>query len=157
MMTGQGSAFGKGDANRLGRGFDQADGGTRLAYGRLVAEARRSIVELSPKALRCWLKKGAVLIDVRESDEFELAHLEGAIHIDRAELGMVVDQLVPNLTTPIVCCCARGNRSAIAAYQLQQMGYSKVGSLRDGLNQWDQDQSVRRSKESGLELLGQAQ
>ena len=154
---GDGSSEGSCDANNKGHDPNQGDVGGRAAYDRLVAEARGSIVELSPRSLRNWLKQGAVLIDVREPDEFASGHLEGAMRIDRAELGLVIDQLVPDLATPIACCCSRGNRSALVAYQLQQLGYGRVGSLRDGLERWDQKKSLQRSRESGAESLEQAE
>ena len=106
-------------------------------------------MELSPWVLRNWPNQVAVLIDGRGAEEFGAGHLEGAIRIDRAELGLVIDQLVPDLATPIACYCARGNRSALAAYQLQQLGYAKVASLRHGLEQWDQKKSLRKSRDPG--------
>ena len=60
-----------------------------------------------------------------------------------------IDQLVPDLATPIAYCCTRGNRSCLAAYQLPQLGWGKVASLRGGLEQGDQKQSLPRAMKPG--------
>jgi len=118
------------------------------AHERLIAEARRSICEISPRALRTWVGQGALLVDLRELEDFEQGHLQGAIRVDRGELAPVIDRLVPDFGQAIVCCCARGHRSALAAYQLQQLGYQRVASLRDGLERWDRQSDLRRSSPS---------
>ena len=55
--------------------------------------------------------------------------------------------MLTELEIPIACCCDRGIRSALAAYQLQQLGYAKVVSRRDGLDHGDQRLSLQSAKE----------
>ena len=93
---------------------------------------------------------------MREPEEFAAGAISSAIPIDRAELALIINQLVPALATPNACWCARGNRSALAAYQLQQLGYDKVASLGDGLDHWDQKNPYKAQRSSWTDLLGQA-
>lgn len=104
-------------------------------------------MELRPRALRNRLIKSAVLIDVREPEELLASPSVNAIPMDRDELARVIDQLLTELAIPIACCCDRGIRSALAAYQLQQLGYAKVASRRDGLDHGDQRLSLQSAKE----------
>ena len=90
----------------------QGDGVGRAADERLVAEARRRIVELGPGTLPNWLKEGAVLIDLREPEVLGAGPIANPIPLNCAELALTSEQLVADLATPIACCCARGNRSA---------------------------------------------
>jgi rhodanese-related sulfurtransferase len=114
----------------------------------LIAEARRSILEIKPRELRAWVRQGAQLIDLREPEEFEQGHLQGAIRVDRTKLAPVIDRLVPDFGKAIVCCSAHGHRSALAAYQLQQLGYQRVASLRGGLERWDRQRDIGRLRPS---------
>ena len=100
----------------------QGDGVGRAADERLVAEARRRVVELGPGTLPNWLKKGAVLIDLREPEVWGAGPIANPIPLNCAELALTSEQLVPELATPIAWCCARSNRSALAADQWQQLG-----------------------------------
>ena len=104
-------------------------------------------MELRPRALRKRLKKGTVLIEMREPEELWAGPSANAIPMDRAELALVIDKLLPDLAIPIACCCARGIRSALAAYQLQELGYAKVASRLDRLDHGDQRLSLQSAKE----------
>ena len=103
------------------------------AHERLIAEAGRSICEISPRALRTWVGQGALLIDLRDLEDFEQGHQQAVIRVHGGKLASVIDPLVLDFGQAIACCCARGHRNAVAAYQLQQLGYERVASLRDGL------------------------
>jgi rhodanese-related sulfurtransferase len=83
------------------------------------------------------LERGApvVYIDVREPNEWNLGHLPNAIHIPRGQLESNIEARVDR-DEPIVLYCARGNRSALAADTLQQMGYTDVASMADGFGGW---------------------
>src|SRR5207249_11581867 len=69
-----------------------------------------------------------VVIDVREQDEVEQGIVPGAIHIPRGHLESRVEQYVPDYDTPVVTSCASGNRSALAAETMAQLGFSKLAS-----------------------------
>jgi len=102
--------------------FNQGDGVGRAADERLVAEARRRVVELVPGTLRNWLQKVAVLIDLRDTEAFGAGPIAKPIPLNCAELALTSEQLVPDLPTPIACRCDRGNRRALAVDQWQQLG-----------------------------------
>ena len=77
-----------------------------------------------------------VLIDVREEHEHELMRLAGSVHIARGTLEMAIEHDVPDRDAAIIVYCASGDRSALAAATLQEMGYPNVASLRGGLHAW---------------------
>lgn len=73
------------------------------------------------------------VIDVREKEEFDSGHIDGAAHVGRGVLELKIDDVVPDKNTPIVCYCAGGNRGALAAETLQKLGYTQVFSIAGGL------------------------
>ena len=101
---------------------------------KLAAEAKARIKQVSPDDARRLVAQGAVLLDVREKEEFEKSHLEGAAHLSRGLLEMNVGEMVQDKSAPIVCYCAAGNRGALAADTLQKMGYKNVFSIEGGMN-----------------------
>jgi rhodanese-related sulfurtransferase len=76
-----------------------------------------------------------VLIDVREDREWNLGHAAGAVHMSRGTLESKIDAVVPR-DAEIVLYCASGNRSALAAESLAQMGYAQVSSMAGGFRAW---------------------
>ncbi|MES3035820.1 MAG: rhodanese-like domain-containing protein [Gemmatimonadota bacterium] len=76
-----------------------------------------------------------VLIDVREDREWNLGHAAGATHMSRGTLESKIDSAVPRDAT-VVLYCASGNRSALAAESLAQMGYTNVSSMAGGFRAW---------------------
>ncbi|MCA9060752.1 MAG: sulfurtransferase, partial [Planctomycetaceae bacterium] len=66
------------------------------------------------------------LIDVREESEFAAARIPGALHIGRGVLERDIEAAVPDPASPLVLYCGGGFRSALAAFNLQQMGYTNV-------------------------------
>jgi rhodanese-related sulfurtransferase len=103
----------------------------------LFAEARERIKQVSPQEVRDALARGddVALIDVREPNEWNLGHIPGAVHIPRGVLESAVDTRVPR-ERRIVLYCASGNRSALAAEMLEQMGYTDVASMSTGFRGW---------------------
>ena len=98
-------------------------------------KARSRIREITPMELGNAMPQ-PIIIDVREKDEFEQGHLEGAKLISQGMLEEQVAKVVPDASTPIVVYCAGGNRGALAADMLQNMGYQKISSLKGGLRSW---------------------
>ena len=98
--------------------------------------ARRQIQEIDPRQLKAQLADGATLIDVREEAEFEAGHIAGARNVKGSHLAEQVPAIVPDPSQPIILVCGGGNRSAIAALELQTLGYTSVASLQGGLRQW---------------------
>jgi rhodanese-related sulfurtransferase len=79
---------------------------------------------------------GAVLLDVREPDEYEQGAVPGALHIPRGNLESNIEGRVPDRSTPLLVMCAGGVRSAFAAKTLAELGYTDVVSIAGGFNRW---------------------
>ena len=106
-------------------------------FEKLVAEAKKKITEISPREAAEKLKSGeAVIIDVRERDEWDEEHIPDAIHMSRGTIELDVEEKVPDTNTMIVCHCGGGGRSALAAESLQKMGYKNVRSMAGGFKAW---------------------
>jgi phage shock protein E len=99
----------------------------------LAAEAKARIKQITPDEALKLIKVGAVLLDVREKEEYEKSHLEGATHLSRGLLEMKIGEVAPDKGAAIVCYCAGGNRGAMAADTLQKMGYTNVLSIEGGM------------------------
>jgi phage shock protein E len=111
-------------------------------FQKLVADAKQRITEISPAEARAAAERGdALLIDVREAEEYGSGHAAGAKHLSKGVLEVEIEEQVPNTDQPIICYCGGGGRSALAADNLQKMGYTNVKSLAGGLRAW---------KEAGL-------
>ena len=80
-----------------------------------------------------------VLIDVREHDEFRAGHIPSARGIGRGVLEYHIADEVPNTETPIILYCRGGNRSALAADSLRNMGYTNVVSMTGGYRKWHEE------------------
>jgi sulfur-carrier protein adenylyltransferase/sulfurtransferase len=104
----------------------------------LVAEAKREIKEVDAEGLAKALKedKDLFLLDVREREEFAEGYIEGAACIPRGFLELRIKGAVADPATPVAIYCAGGNRSALAAKTLKEMGYEKVVSLAGGISGW---------------------
>jgi phage shock protein E len=106
-------------------------------FQKLVAAAKQQITEISAADAQQQTELGAaVLIDVREDDDWRDDHAKGAKHLDRGIIEMEIEEQVPDLTTPIICYCGGGSRSALVAESLQKMGYENVRSLAGGFRAW---------------------
>jgi len=102
----------------------------------LAADAKTRVTEISAEEAATRQQAGAVVIDVREAQEFAQQHIDGAVHLSRGILETQIEQLAPDTQTSIVCYCGGGNRSALAADNLQKMGYTNVVSLAGGFAAW---------------------
>lgn len=104
----------------------------------IVASAKSRITEVNPVDVQHALTSGSppLLIDVREADEHATGIIPGAHPVTRGLLEGKIEELAPAPTTWIVCYCARGNRSALAADSLRAMGYQQVSSLAGGISAW---------------------
>jgi len=106
-------------------------------FDQLVADAKKNITEISPQETAAKLKSSdAVIVDVREKDEWGEEHIEGATHLSRGTIELEVEEKFPDLNTTIICHCGGGGRSALAAESLQKMGYRNVRSLAGGFKAW---------------------
>lgn len=103
----------------------------------LVNEAKQRIREVTPREVLEMQRTNApvIYLDVREPTEWNLGRLPNAMHIPRGNLESNIEARAAR-DEPIVIYCARGNRSALAADTLQQMGYTNVSSMADGFGGW---------------------
>lgn len=101
---------------------------------RLVAECMPRIQEIDIDHVRS--QPALTLVDVREDHEWAAGHIPGAIHLGRGILERDVEQRIPDLHAPIVLYCGGGYRSALAADNLQKMGYTQVYSMAGGWRAW---------------------
>ncbi len=105
-------------------------------YSDLMREVRASVREVSPGEAELLGGTGVTLVDVRESSEWDEGHLPGAVHVPRGFLESRIEAAVPDRQRPVILYCAGGVRSALAARQLAELGYSDVVSMAGGFQQW---------------------
>ena len=105
---------------------------------RIVDDARKRIREATIDQIKARLDHGDkfTLIDVREESEYAKDHLPGAIHLGKGIIERDIEERVPQLDAPVVLYCGGGYRSALAADNLQKMGYTNVLSMDGGIRGW---------------------
>jgi rhodanese-related sulfurtransferase len=110
---------------------------------KLVDDAKSRIRECTVGDVRNSREKGEqfCLIDVREDSEWAQGHAAGSIHLGKGIIERDIEKTVPDKSAKLVLYCGGGYRSALAADNLQKMGYTKVYSLAGGWRAW---------KESGM-------
>jgi rhodanese-related sulfurtransferase len=104
----------------------------------LVQQAKARVRELTVEQVKAKLDRGEtfLLFDVREESEWARGHLPQAEHLGKGILERDIEQRVPDPSTEIVLYCGGGYRSALAADNLQQMGYTNVWSMDGGFRGW---------------------
>jgi len=105
---------------------------------KLVQDAKTRIQEEDFRATKKRLDSGEkfVLVDTREESEWDRGHLPGAIHLSRGTIERDIEKTVPDKNAVIVLYCGGGYRSALAADNLQKMGYRNVISMDGGWRGW---------------------
>ena len=98
------------------------------AFLALVEEAMPRIREIRVEDLGA----GELLIDVREDNEYAAGHAHNAVHMGRGIIERDIENAVADKNTKLVLYCGGGFRSALAADNLQKMGYTNVWSLAGG-------------------------
>jgi rhodanese-related sulfurtransferase len=104
----------------------------------LVQDAKARVRETTVDEVKARMDRGErfLLVDVREESEWARGHLPGAIHLGKGILERDVEQRVPDPDTEMVLYCGGGFRSALAADNLQKMGYTRVLSMDGGFRGW---------------------
>ena len=104
----------------------------------IVNEARRRIRELTVDQVKAKLDRGEKfhLVDVREESEWARDHVPQAIHLGKGVIERDIEQRLPDTGAEIVLYCGGGFRSALAADNLQKMGYTNVLSMDGGVRGW---------------------
>ena len=105
---------------------------------KIVDEARKRIRETTVADVKARLDRGDnfLLVDVREESEYAKDHLPKAIHLGKGIIERDIEERVPDPATPVVLYCGGGYRSALAADNLQKMGYTNVFSMDGGIRGW---------------------
>ena len=102
-----------------------------------IRKIRSQIEEVDPSEVREHLGNGVVLVDVRESEEWDAGHIPGAKHVPRGYLESRIEGAVKDRDQRVVLYCASGQRSALAANTLrEQLGYENVASMNGGITLW---------------------
>ena len=105
---------------------------------RLTADARSRVREVDVAHALARLDGGARLIDVREDNEWQRGHAAGAEHLGRGVIERDIETAVPDHAAELILYCGGGYRSALAADNLQRMGYTNVYSLAGGWRAWQE-------------------
>lgn len=107
-------------------------------FEKLCQDARARVRELTVDDVKAKLdkKETFALVDVREESEWAQDHLPGAVHLGKGILERDIEARIPALDAEIVLYCGGGFRSALAADNLQKMGYTNVWSMDGGIRGW---------------------
>jgi rhodanese-related sulfurtransferase len=105
---------------------------------KIVNDAKSRVKETTVDEVKQKLDHGdkVLLVDVREESEFTKDHLPGAIHLGKGVIERDIEKRVPDVKTPMILYCGGGFRSAMAADNLQKMGYTNVLSMDGGVREW---------------------
>jgi rhodanese-related sulfurtransferase len=105
---------------------------------KLVNEAKTRIKEADFREIKKRLDAGEkmILVDTREDSEWVRGHIPGAIHLGKGIIERDIEKRVPDHNVPVVLYCGGGFRSALAADNLQKMGYTNVISMDGGWRGW---------------------
>jgi len=105
---------------------------------KIVDDAKTRVRETNIAEVKKKIDKGEkfLLVDVREESEYAKDHLPGAIHLGKGIIERDIEEKVPDFNAEIVLYCGGGFRSALAADNLQKMGYTNVISMDGGIRDW---------------------
>jgi rhodanese-related sulfurtransferase len=105
---------------------------------KIVDDAKTRVRETNVDTVKNRMDRGDkfLLVDVREESEYAKDHLPGAIHLGKGIIERDVEARVAELNTEMILYCGGGFRSALAADNLQKMGYSNVISMDGGIRDW---------------------
>jgi rhodanese-related sulfurtransferase len=105
---------------------------------KIVAEAKGRVKETNVAEVVARLRRGETfqVVDVREESEYAAGHLPGAIHLSKGVIERDIEKHIPDHDQPIVLYCGGGFRSALAADNIQRMGYTNVLSMDGGWRAW---------------------
>lgn len=107
-------------------------------FKELVNDAKARVQEVTVEEVRQRLDGGEKLqlVDVREESEWLQGHAAGAVHLGKGVIERDIEKHFPAADTALVLYCGGGSRSALAADNLQKMGYRHVSSLIGGFKTW---------------------
>jgi rhodanese-related sulfurtransferase len=105
---------------------------------RLVKEAKTRIKEEDFRNIKKKLDAGEriIIIDTREDNEWARGHIPNAVHLGKGVIERDIEKVIPDKDATVVLYCGGGYRSALAADNLQKMGYRNVISMDGGWRGW---------------------
>jgi rhodanese-related sulfurtransferase len=105
---------------------------------KLVQDAKKNVKETNVADVKRRRDAGEkfLLVDVREDNEWAKGHLPGAVHLGKGIIERDIEQQVPDIGAKLILYCGGGFRSALAAENLQKMGYTNVESMDGGWRGW---------------------
>jgi rhodanese-related sulfurtransferase len=118
-------------------------------FKQLTEDAKQRVREITIDDVRSKLDRGepVTIVDVREREEWDAGHVPGAVHLSKGVIERDVEKTIPDLHAELVLYCGGGSRSALAADNLQKMGYDRVWSMIGGMKGW---------RDSGQPVEGQS-
>ena len=107
-------------------------------FEKLCEDVKNNVRELTVDNVKAKLDKKEKfhLVDVREESEWAKDHLPQAVHLGKGVIERDIEKAIPQTDTPIILYCGGGFRSALAAENLQRMGYTNVWSMDGGIRGW---------------------
>jgi len=103
----------------------------------VLRQIKDRIVEIDPADVREQLQHGALVVDVRQDDEWGNGYIPGARHVPKSHLESRIEGVAPDKSVPVILYCASGQRSAWAARTLiEDLGYESVESMTGGFTLW---------------------
>src|SRR5688500_1501257 len=103
----------------------------------VIRQIKQKIEEIDPAEVSEHLGNGVVLVDVRESEEWDRGHIPGAVHVPRSYLQSRIDAAVGDRDARVILYCASVQRSALGAHTLSELlGYTTVASMTGGITLW---------------------
>jgi molybdopterin/thiamine biosynthesis adenylyltransferase/rhodanese-related sulfurtransferase len=151
-----------------------------MSFGKYLKDVKAQIREVDLETVRKAVEArkgksgdgngaGPILIDVREKDEWSEGYIPGAQWIPRGVLELRIEDQIPEPSSEIILYCAGGNRSALAARSLAELGYTNVKSMAGGFSAWKRaglpfdrpfvmtpEQSLRYARHTMLPEVGEA-
>jgi len=105
---------------------------------KIVDDAKTRVRETNVDQVKARMDRGErlLIVDVREESEFAKDHLPGAIHLGKGIIERDIEARVPEFNAELILYCGGGFRSALAADNLQKMGYTNVISMDGGIRDW---------------------
>src|ERR1700726_3605715 len=104
----------------------------------VLRQIKSRIDEVDPAAVREQVSNGAVVVDVREPEEWSAGHIPGALHVPKSYLESRIEGGIPDRTYHVILSCASGNRSRWATRTLvDDLGYATVESMTGGFTLWN--------------------
>ena len=103
-------------------------------FQQLADEALSQVDGIRPEDVDSLIADGAIALDIRDKEEHDAGHIAGSMNISRGKLEMLIEDMIPDLDTTILCYCNAVNRGALSAASLKDMGYSNARFVNGGLN-----------------------